>query len=86
MGAPCLSMHFPQSFPTLRSPDLGLKGVGSKSLTHTQSQPARLSLPHDQLSKATRIQKRLGRRPCDGSTYVFRNRRNNRLKVLTMPF
>lgn len=30
-----------------------------------------------------RVQEALGRSPCDGSAYAFRNRRGNRLKVLT---
>jgi transposase len=29
-----------------------------------------------------RIQNSLGRSPCDGSAFAFRNRRNNRLKLL----
>ena len=29
-----------------------------------------------------RIQNALGRSPCDGSAYAFRNRRSNRLKLL----
>ena len=29
-----------------------------------------------------RIQEALGRSPCDGSAYAFRNRRGNRLKLL----
>ena len=29
-----------------------------------------------------RIQNTLGRTPCDGSAYAFRNRRQNRLKLL----
>lgn len=29
-----------------------------------------------------RIQNSLGRSPCDGSAYAFRNRRQNRLKLL----
>ena len=29
-----------------------------------------------------RIQNTLGRSPCDGSAYAFRNRRRNRLKLL----
>lgn len=29
-----------------------------------------------------RIQNTLGRSPCDGSAYAFRNRRHNRLKLL----
>lgn len=29
-----------------------------------------------------RIQESLGRAPCDGSAYAFRNRRSNRLKLL----
>jgi transposase len=29
-----------------------------------------------------RIQSSLGRTPCDGSAYAFRNRRSNRLKLL----
>lgn len=31
---------------------------------------------------ATRVQQSLGRSPCDGAAYVFRNRRCSRLKVL----
>lgn len=34
----------------------------------------------DRLSQ--RIQNTLGRSPCDGSAYAFRNRRQNRLKLL----
>ena len=34
----------------------------------------------DRLSQP--IQKTLGRSPCDGSAYAFRNRRQNRLKLL----
>lgn len=29
-----------------------------------------------------RVQQALGKSPCDGSAYAFRNRRNNRLKLL----
>lgn len=29
-----------------------------------------------------RVQSSLGRSPCDGSAFAFRNRRNNRLKLL----
>lgn len=29
-----------------------------------------------------RVQNRLGRTPCDGTAYAFRNRRQNRLKLL----
>lgn len=31
---------------------------------------------------ALRVQEPLGRAPCDGSAYAFRNRRSNRLKLL----
>jgi transposase len=31
---------------------------------------------------ALRVQETLGRVPCDGSAYAFRNRRSNRLKLL----
>ena len=31
---------------------------------------------------ALRVQETLGRAPCDGSAYAFRNRRGNRLKLL----
>lgn len=30
-----------------------------------------------------RVQQALGKSPCDGSAYVFRNRRGDRIKVLT---
>jgi len=43
-------------------------------------EPVDIRLGIDGLS--LRIQESLGRRPCDGSAYVFRNRRSNRLKVL----
>jgi transposase len=33
-------------------------------------------------SLSQRIQNSLGRSPCDGSAYAFRNRRRNRLKLL----
>ncbi len=33
-------------------------------------------------SLSQRIQATLGRSPCDGSAYAFRNRRQNRLKLL----
>jgi transposase len=32
-----------------------------------------------------RIQNALGRSPCDGSAYAFRNRRGTRLKLLISP-
>lgn len=31
---------------------------------------------------ATRVQQSMGRSPCDGAAYIFRNRRSSRLKVL----
>ena len=33
-------------------------------------------------SLSLRIQNTLGRSPCDGTAYAFRNRRQNRLKLL----
>ena len=31
---------------------------------------------------ALRVQQALGKSPCDGTAYAFRNRRNNRMKLL----
>jgi len=43
-------------------------------------EPMDMRLGMDGLS--LRVQQTLGRSPCDGSAYVFRNRRGNRLKLL----
>lgn len=43
-------------------------------------EPVDMRLGIDGLS--LRVQQSLGRAPCDGSAYLFRNRRGNRLKLL----
>ncbi len=43
-------------------------------------EPVDMRLGIDGLSM--RVQQALGKTPCDGSAYAFRNRRNNRLKFL----
>ena len=43
-------------------------------------QPVDMRLGIDGLS--LRVQEALGKAPCDGSAYAFRNRRQNRLKLL----
>ena len=43
-------------------------------------QPVDMRLGIDGLSLL--VQEALGKAPCDGSTYAFRNRRQNRLKLL----
>ena len=64
----------------MRAVAAGYPGVISPEQIWLAVEPVDMRLGIDGLS--LRIQQALGRSPCDGTAYGFRNRRSNRLKVL----